>query len=262
MFTSWNGIRIVTTLVYLFIFAPIAVVILLSFNPAQFGTFPMEGVSLRWFWALAGDDNIVRAFRTSLMLGVTTAVLSTSIGIMASMALIRYNIRGSEIISTLLIAPILVPEVVLGVALLLFMRWLQMPQNFLMLLFGHVLITLPFVVLVIQARLVGISQTYEEAALSLGANRFQTFREVTLPLLMPAVLAGMLFAFTISFDDITATLFWKPPGVETVPTQIYAMLRNSISPEINALGTVMISITVALPLIAGWLARRFARGPA
>ena len=261
MFSSWNAVRIVTTLVYLFIFVPIAVVILLSFNPAQFGTFPMDGVSLRWFSALAGDAHIVRAFQTSLMLGVSTAVLSTSIGIMASMALIRYNIRGSEIISTLLIAPILVPEVVLGVSLLLFMRWLQMPQNFLMLLLGHVLITLPFVVLVIQARLVGISKTYEEAALSLGANRFQTFREVTLPLLMPAVLAGMLFAFTISFDDITATLFWKPPGVETVPTQIYSMLRNSISPEINALGTVMISITVALPLIAGWLARRFARGP-
>lgn len=260
-FNAWAGIRLFTTLVYLFTFVPIAVVILLSFNPAQFGTFPMHGVSYRWFVALAQDDSIVRAFKTSLMLGIATSILSTTVGVMASLALVRYRLPGSEAIRTLLVAPILVPEVVLAVALLLFMRFIDMRRNFALLLMGHVLITLPFVVLVVQARLVGIAKVYEEAALSLGANRLQTFREVTLPLLMPAVFAGMLFAFTISFDDITATLFWKPPGVETVPTQIYAMLRNSISPEINALGTVMIVITVAVPLAAGWIARRFARGP-
>ena len=110
--------------------------------------------------------------------------------------------------------------------------------------------------------LVGIRRVYEEAARSLGANSLQTFREVTLPLLMPAVFAGVLFAFTISFDNVTATMFWRPAGVETVPTQIFGMLRNSISPEINALGTVMIVITVGLPLIAGGLARVFARARA
>src|SRR5690606_38163166 len=99
---------------------------------------------------------------------------------------------------------------------------------------------------------------YEEAARSLGANPVQTFFEITFPLLMPAIFAGLLFSFTISFDDITGTMFWKPGGVETVPTQIYAMLRNSISPEINALGTVMIVLTVALPLIGMGIARRMA----
>lgn len=260
--SGWNAIRMITALVYLFTFVPIAVVILLSFNPSEFGTFPMHGVSLRWFVELAHDDSIVRAFHTSLMLGAAAAALSTLFGVAGSMALVRYQFPGKQAISTLLIAPILVPEVVLAVALLLFMRSVDMHRNFALLLMGHVLITLPFVVLVVQARLTGIDPVFEEAAGSLGANRLQTFLSVTLPLLLPAVFAGMLFAFTISFDDITATLFWKPPGVETVPTQVYGMLRNSISPEINALGTVMIVVTVGLPLAAGWLARRFARGSA
>ena len=257
---GWTAIRLYTILVYLFMFTPIAVVVLLSFNASQFGSFPMDGVSLRWFRELYDNDAIVRAFQTSLILGVLTAVIATTLGVLASLALVRYRFPGKNLINTLLIAPILVPEVVLGVALLLFLRWLQMPKSFALLLMGHVIITLPFVVLVVQARLVGLRRDYEEAALSLGANPVQTFFQITLPQLMPAVLAGMLFAFTISFDDITATLFWKSAGTETVPTQIFAMLRNSISPEINALGTVMIVITVALPLIAGALARRFSRG--
>jgi spermidine/putrescine transport system permease protein len=260
MITGWSLIRLATIGVYLFLFAPVAVVVLLSFNASQFGSFPMEGLSLRWFVELYENDAIVRAFRTSMVLGLLTALVSTTIGILASLALVRYRFPGKDWINTLLVAPILVPEVVLGVALLLFMRWAMVPKSFALLLMGHVLITLPFVVLVVQARLVGIRRDYEEAAMTLGAGRMQTFFQITLPLLMPAIFAGTLFAFTISFDDITATLFWKPAGTETVPTQIFAMLRNSISPEINALGTVMIVITVALPLVAGALARRFARG--
>jgi spermidine/putrescine transport system permease protein len=116
------------------------------------------------------------------------------------------------------------------------------------------------VLLVVQARLVGIKREYEEAALSLGANALQTFHEITLPLLMPAILAGMLFAFTISFDDVTATLFWATARNQTVPVKIFGMLRNSISPEINALGTVMIVLTISIPLLAGYLSRTFARG--
>jgi spermidine/putrescine transport system permease protein len=176
------------------------------------------------------------------------------------MAFIRYEFRGKELINTLLIAPIMIPEVVLGVALLLFIRWLQQPKSFAMLVVGHVVLTLPYVLLIVQARLVGIKREYEEAALSLGASPFQTFWEITFPLLAPAIFAGMLFAFTISFDDVTATLFWATAQNQTVPVKIFGMLRNSISPEINALGTVMIALTVSTPLLAGYLTRRFARG--
>jgi len=253
--SGWSVIRIATILVYLFLFAPVAVVILLAFNANQFGSFPIEGFSFRWFEALWNNDAIVRAFKTSLLLGVLTAAISTTLGTLAALAMVRYDFPGKRTISTLLVAPILIPEVVLAVALLLFLQFLSMPKSFVLLLMGHVVFTLPFVVLVVQARLVSIRRDVEEAAMSLGATPVQTFFEVTLPLMLPAVMAGMLFAFTISFDDITGTLFWKPGGVETVPTQIFAMLRNSISPEINALGAVMVMFTIALPIIAASIAR-------
>ncbi|MCR9220528.1 MAG: ABC transporter permease [Alphaproteobacteria bacterium] len=253
--SGWSLIRLGTVLVYLFMFAPVAVVILLAFNASQFGAFPMEGLSLRWFAALWENDAIVRAFETSLLLGLLTAVISTTLGVLASLAMVRYDFPGKNLIAAALIAPILVPEVVLAVALLLFLGAIGVPKSFPLLLAGHVIFTLPFVILVVQARLVGVKREYEEAAMSLGAGPVETFFQITLPLILPAVLAGALFAFTISFDDITGTLFWKPGGVETVPTQIFAMLRNSISPEINALGAVMIVITVAVPLLGAALAR-------
>ncbi|SLN62671.1 ABC transporter permease [Oceanibacterium hippocampi] len=255
---GWNLLRGWTVLVYLFMFLPVAVVMLLSVNASQFGSFPMTGFSLRWFVELANNDAILRAFRTSILLGTLTAIISSTLGVLASLALVRYEVPGRNVISTLLIAPILVPEVVLAVALLLFLNVLQINKSFLLLLMGHVIFTLPFVILVVQARLVSIRRDIEEAAMSLGASPAQTFLQITLPLLAPAVFAGMLFAFTISFDDITGTLFWKPGGVETVPTQIFAMLRNSISPEINALGTVMILLTAGLPLVGMAIARRMA----
>lgn len=253
---SWLAIRSGTVLVYIFMFAPVAVVMLLSFNSAQFGSFPMEGLSFRWFVELWENDAIVRAFKVSLVLAALTSIISTTIGILASLAMVRYQFRGQHLVSTALVAPILIPEVVLAVALLLFLKFLGVPKSFPLLLAGHVIFTLPFVILVVQARLVGIRREYEEAALSLGANPIQTFFTVTFPLMLPAVLAGMLFSFTISFDDITGTLFWKPGGIETVPTQIFAMLRNSISPEVNALGTVMVVVTVAVPLLGVAIARR------
>ena len=194
---------------------------------------------------------MLRAFQTSIWIALVTAAVCTVIGVMAAIALTRYEFRGKQWMNTLVIMPALVPETILGVGLLLLMKWAHQPRSYLLLLLGHIMLALPFVVLVVQARLIGIKRVYEEAALSLGANRFKTFREVTLPLLMPAIVASVLLVFTISFDNITASLFWRPPGVETMPTQILAMLKISISPEINALGTLMIVITVGLPL-AGW----------
>jgi spermidine/putrescine transport system permease protein len=255
--SGWSLIRIYTVLVYIFMFAPIAAVILLSFNPEQFGSFPMKGFSFRWYVKLAQNETILMAFKNSLILGSLTAILVTAVAIPAAMAFVRYEFPGKNALNTLLLTPIMIPEVVLGVALLIFIRWLQQPKSFLLLLIGHVVITLPYVLLVVQARLVGIRREYEEAALSLGANAFQTFKEITLPLLMPAILAGVLFSFTISFDDVTATLFWATAQNQTVPVKIFGMLRNSISPEINALGTVMIVLTLTTPLLAGYLSRKF-----
>ena len=250
LLSGWTAIRAVTLLAYLFLFGPIVVVVLLSFNPQEFGSFPIKGLTLKWYIQLAQNEQILAAIRTSFVLGGLTTVISTSIGLAAALALVRYRFPGKQIVATLLTAPILVPQVVLGVALLLFLRSMGMVTSFWLLLVGHVVLTLPFVILVVQARLYAIPRVYEEAAMSLGADRWYAFKDVTLPLLAPAVVAGGLFAFTISFDDVTATLFWKPTGIETVPTQILARLRLSMSQEINALGTAMILFTVLLPLVA------------
>ena len=258
--SGWSLIKIFTLLVYIWMFAPIVAVVILAFNPQQFGSFPMEGFSFKWFVKLSQNSTILDAFKNSLVLGSFTAIFATAIGVPAAMAFIRYEFRGKEFLNTLLLAPIMIPEVVLGVALLLFIRWLQQPKSFALLLIGHVVLTLPYVLLIVQARLVGIKKEYEEAALSLGASPFQTFREITFPLLAPAIFAGMLFAFTISFDDVTATLFWATAQNQTVPVKIFGMLRNSISPEINALGAVMIVLTVSIPLFAGYISRKFAKG--
>jgi len=258
--SGWSLIRVYTFLVYVFLFAPIVVVIILSFNSQQFGSFPIKSLSLRWYARLAQNEGIIIAFKNSLILGLSASIISTALGILAGMAFVRHDFPGKNTLNTLILMPIMIPEVVLGVALLLFLRWLQQPKSFLLLLVGHVVITMPFVLLVVQARLIGIQRDFEEAAMTLGASPFQTFREITLPLLTPAVLAGMLFAFTISFDDVTATLFWSTARYETVPIKIMGMLRHAISPEINALGTVMVILTISTPLLAGYLMRRFAKG--
>ncbi|MCA0433674.1 MAG: ABC transporter permease [Proteobacteria bacterium] len=256
---GWRLVQVFTVLVYVFMFAPIMVVVILSFNDSQFGGFPMTGISFRWYAKLMENDAVLRAFQTSIIVALITAVICSALGVLGALALVRYEFPGKEWINTILIAPALVPETVLGVGLLLLMRWAEQPRTLWLLVLGHIMLALPYVVLVVQARLIGIKRVYEEAALSLGANRIQTFREITLPLLMPAVVASLLLVFTISFDNITASMFWRPSGVETMPTQILSMLKVSISPEINALGTLMIIVTVGLPLIGGGLARYLAR---
>lgn len=248
-----------TVLVYIFMFAPILVVVILSFNESQFGGFPMTGFSFRWYEKLMENESVLRAFRTSLWVALVTSVACSVLGVLGAVALVRYDFPGKEIVNTILVAPALVPETVLGVGLLLLMRWAEQPRTLWLLVLGHIMLALPYVVLVVQARLIGVKRVYEEAAMSLGANRFHTFREVTLPLIMPAIVASLLLVFTISFDNITASMFWRPSGVETMPTQILSMLKISISPEINALGTLMIIVTVGLPLLGGGLARYLAR---
>lgn len=255
----WRITGVMTILVYIFMFAPIIATIVLSFNDSMFGGFPMTGFSLRWYEKLLTNQPVLSAFRTSLWIALATAAISTSVGVMMAYALVRFDFRGKQTLSTMVLMPALVPETILGVGLLVLLQALHQPRTTMLLLAGHILITLPYVVLVVQARLVGISKSYEEAGLSLGATRFAAFRELVLPLLLPAILASLLLAFTISFDNTSASLFWRPAGVETLPTQILSMLKFSISPEVNALGTLMVLVTVGIPLIGGILVAGLSR---
>jgi spermidine/putrescine transport system permease protein len=204
---GWRSLKAFTLLVYVFMFAPIVVVVLLSFNAADYGSFPLRGFSFRWFVKLAENRTIVNAFVTSAVLGGLTAMIGTLLGLLAAMALVHHEVKGRKIASALIIAPLLVPETVLAVGLLLLLRELDLPRTYFLLLAGHVLITLPFAFLVIRARLTGLGRSYGEAAASLGAGPFSVFREITLPLCFPAIVAALMFAFTISFDNLTASLF-------------------------------------------------------
>lgn len=256
---AWRLTGFVTLCVYIFMFAPIAATVILSFNASMFGGFPMTGFSLQWYGKLMANEAVLAAFRTSLWIALVTAIATTAIGVVTSFALVRFDFPGKQTLSTLVILPALVPETILGVGLLVLIKAVDQPRTLLLLVLGHILLAVPYVVLITQARMVGIRRVYEEAALSLGASRLSSFREITLPLLIPAVVAGALLAFTISFDNTSASLFWRPAGVETMPTQILSMLKISISPEINALGTVMILVTVGIPLIGGVLMQSLTR---
>ncbi|MBM3598256.1 MAG: ABC transporter permease [Alphaproteobacteria bacterium] len=249
-----------TGLVYVFMLAPVFVIVLLAFNPPEFGSFPITGMTLKWFWALADNRPIIEAIKTSLLLGLASSTISTVIGTAAAYALARFRFVGRDIVQLLLTLPILVPHIILGVGLLLAFRLIGMSKSFTLLVIGHVAITLPFVVLTTQHRLQAIPSSLEEAARTLGANRFETFREITLPLTLPAIFAGFLFAFMMSFDELTATLFWRPANVETVPTHVLGMLQYSVNQEINALATALIVVSVALPLGGMLIARRVALG--
>lgn len=256
---AWLLTRLVTVLVYIFMFAPILATVILSFNKSMFGGFPMTGFSFQWYGKLLENAAVIQAFKTSLWIAVVTAAVTTLVGIVTALALVRFDFRGKGILGTMVILPALVPETILGVGLLILIKSIDQPRSLPILMLGHILLALPYVVLIAQARMVGVKRVYEEAAMSLGASRFATFREITLPLLIPAVVAGALLAFTISFDNTSASLFWRPAGVETMPTQILSMLKTSISPEVNALGTVMIVMTVGIPLIGGILIQIFTR---
>lgn len=245
-----------TAAVYLFMLAPVAVVVILAFNQAEYGSFPMTGVTLDWFAALTRDPAIVEAFQTSLLLGTTASLVSTVIGSAAAYAIARFPFPGRAFVQVLLTMPILVPHIILGVGLLLAFRFAGLPKNFALLVAGHVALTLPFVVLTTLHRFQSIPVALEEAARTLGASRLQTFFSVTLPLAWPAIVSGALLAFITSFDEVTATLFWRPANLETLPTQVMGMLQYSIDQRLNALGAVMIALSVGLPLFATLFARR------
>lgn len=256
---AWRLTGLMTLLVYIFLFAPIAATVILSFNASMFGGFPLTGFSLQWYAKLMTNEAVLDAFRTSMWIALATAAVTTLLGVMVAFAMVRFQFPGKQAFGTLVILPALVPETILGVGLLVLIKAVDQPRTIWLLLLGHILLALPYVVLVVQARMIGISRTYEEAALSLGAPRVTTFREITLPLLAPAIAAGVLLAFTISFDNTSASLFWRPAGVETMPTQILSMLKISISPEVNALGTVMILVTVGIPLLGGLILQSLTR---
>ena len=244
------GLGVYTIFLFLFLLAPIAVICIAAFNSAQYVTFPIESFSMRWFAALWQDPTILNALVASLKLGLATALICVTLGTTAAYAIARLNLPGARYYQLFLTLPILVPHLILGVGLLLAFRMLGLSRSFALLVAGHVALTLPFVIITILPRVQALPRALEEAAYTLGAGPLETFWRIVLPICWPAILAGGLLSFLVSFDEVTATLFWRPTGVETLPTQIMGMLNYSTDQRLNALGAFMTAISAGLPLIA------------
>jgi spermidine/putrescine transport system permease protein len=267
---------VATILVYTFLYAPILVLILYSFNasranvtfegliPAYSQHVEMDGSLVtaspcgpfHWYCELAKNKDVAAAARNTLTIAVIATIVSTVIGTMAAIALQRYNFKIKTLSQVALYIPIVIPEIVMGIGILtLFSELFGWVNEALHLTGGarlslgiatvavsHIAFMIPFVTLVVQARLQGFDRSYEEAAMDLGANEWVTFRRVTFPMILPGIMSGALLAFTLSLDDFVITFFTNGPGSTTLPIYVYGLLRRIITPQVNALSTVWILV--------------------
>ncbi|MCZ7572932.1 MAG: ABC transporter permease [Ardenticatenaceae bacterium] len=249
-------LRSATLFTYAFLYLPIVVIIVMSFHPDTVLTFPMPGWSLRWYGEFLHDKLIIRALLNSFFLGGVTALLCAVIGTPCALGLVRSEFPGKRFISSFVLAPMIIPNVITAVGLLMLLNAVRIPRGFPYLIIGHVIFGLPYIVLTVSAQLYGFPRQLEEAALSLGAKELQTFFEITLPLIAPSIFAGMLFAFTISFQEYVASQFWASPSTYTLPIRIYSRLRDATTPVLNVVGVATLALSFGMVIILKVLSRR------
>lgn len=248
--TSATFFRLYLVAALLFLYAPILVMMLMAFNRSQLNSLPLV-FDLVWFERLAQNQRLIAATLNSLILAGLTALTATALGTLAALALTRYSFRGKQVLQALLIPPITIPWLILAVALLMLFFWLGIPRSLLTLYLGHVTVQLPYTILVISARLTGLDPTLMQAAATLGARPWRVFWRITLPLALPGVVAAALFAFVVSFDNFVISYFLAPPGVSTLPVEIYSAIRTGFTPEINAISTIVFLLSALLVLLVG-----------
>ncbi|MFZ5791668.1 MAG: ABC transporter permease [Pseudomonadota bacterium] len=238
----------------LFLYLPIAVMILLAFNRSPLYELPIQWDTV-WFQALAHNDRLIQAGVNSVALALANTAIATALGTMAAIAFARYGFRGKALLELLLFPPITIPWLIIGTSMLIFFFWVGIGRGLHAMLLGHVALSLPYVILVVGARLEGHGSALEEAAATLGATPWQAFWRVSLPVMAPGVVAAALFAFAVSFDQFVISYFLAPPGVSTLPVEIYAAIRKGFTPEINAISSIIILISMGLMLVFARLYR-------
>jgi len=236
------------TVLYLFLYAPIAVVVVYSFNAARFGA-GWKGFTTKWYGALLEDSQALAAAKTTLLLALLSTAISTVLGTLLGYGLARYHFPGRKFATRSLYLPVFVPDIVMAVALLLFYSllrgWFQFFElGLFTMVLAHVTFQIPFVSILVRSRLADLDPTIEEAARDLGANAWQTFRHVTLPMMFPGVLAGALLAFTLSLDDFVVSFFTSGPGSTTLPILIYSSVKRGVTPDINALSALLLLASI------------------
>jgi spermidine/putrescine transport system permease protein len=249
----WLGVYVAVVL--LFLHLPLLILMAFSFNASRFSV-EWTGFTLAWFRGLAERPDILSGLRNSLVVGVTSTVASTILGTMLALALSRYRFRGRRAMESLLYIPLVTPEIVVGISLLVLFAAMGVRLGIATIVIAHIAFSISFVTVVVQARLAGMDTHLEEAAMTLGAGPWRSFHRVTLPLIMPGVVAGALLAFTLSFDDYVITSFVAGSGSSTLPVVIYGMVRRNIDPTVNAVSTVVLVVTTILIYLSDRYARR------
>src|SRR5690348_1332339 len=249
--TSWFNVTAVA-LGIAFLYLPIVILVIYSFNASQLVTV-WGGWSLRWYVELLSDRAMLESAFMSLIVALLSASAATVLGTLAAIALTRFDrFRGRVLLSGMTYAPLVMPEVITGLSLLLLFVALDWDRGFWTVTIAHTTLTMCFVTVVVQSRLVTFDVSLEEAAMDLGCPPLRTFLTITLPLIAPAVAAGWMLAFTLSLDDLVIASFTTGPGATTLPIRIYSQVRLGVKPEINAICTIMITV-VALGLVAASL---------
>lgn len=250
---------IVTALLFAFVYAPIAVVVAYSFNETRFGT-EWTGFTTKWYGVLWHNQIALDAVKNTLVLAGASTLIATVLGTLLAYGLSRFTFPGKKLFSWSLYLPVMVPDIVMAVTFLLFyglmrqwLGWFDLGMKTMIL--SHVTFQIPFVAIIVRARLAGMDPSIEEAARDLGANAWRTFWHVTLPLMVPGIAAGAMLAFTLSLDDFVVSFFTTGPGATTLPILIYSSVKRGITPDINALSTLMIAASMTATMWIAWLQR-------
>ena len=234
---------------YAFLYVPLVIVVVYSFNDSRLNA-EWVGFTLDWYHKLFQNEEMLAAAGNSLVIALVASLASTLLGTMAGVAMYRYKLR---LLPILVLTPIAIPEILMGVSLLIFFVLLNFTLGLLSVALAHIAFCIGFVAIVVRSRLAGMDESLTEAARDLGATPWNAFRYVTLPLIMPGIIAGALMAFTLSIDDFVITFFTAGAGTVTLPLQIYSMIKIAVTPEVNAVSTLLMLLTLALIIVASRL---------
>ncbi|RGD04226.1 ABC transporter permease [Lachnospiraceae bacterium AM25-11LB] len=252
---KWKWSNLYLAIMILLMYFPLVMVVIFSFNESRLSA-NFTGFSLKWYETLANDRDLKEALFNSILLGVLSCGISAIIGTLGAvgMARVKYKTKGMmEYLSTI---PIMIPEIILGMVFLVFFSMLNLPFGMTTLVIAHTTFCIPYIFMMVKARLVGIDKSLEEAARDLGAGPIRTFFDITMPLIAPAVLSGSLLAFAMSFDDVVISIFVNGPRLNTLPVKVYAQLKTGVTPEINALCTIILVVITAVLLLFSFLSKR------
>ena len=237
-------------IVYALVYLPIALVVLTSFNDATITSLPIQGYSLKWFGALLENTKTLEALWTSVKLGILAACIATAVGTCAALAVTRHQFWGRKAFLALMTFPMVAPGIVLGVSLLLFIRYMGFKPGFTALLLGHTLLALPYCTFIIIASLARFDRALEDAARGLGANEWRVLTRVTLPNVKSGIIGALLFGFTISIGEFVVSFFLTSAGTTTLPIRIFSIVKVGITPEINAVSSLILAASCILAFIA------------